>query len=60
MKTYICFGPFGDFITDAPTLVRAIQNAILARGGFAKDWTAHDLSTYPAHLPARFLREVNA
>lgn len=60
MKTYICFGPFGDFITDAPTLVRAIQNAILARGGFAKDWTAHDLSTYPAHLQARFLREVNA
>jgi hypothetical protein len=60
MNTYICFGPYGDFITDAPTLVRAIQNAMLARGGFARDWTAHDLSTYPAHLQARLLREVTA
>ena len=60
MNTYIVFGPYGDFITDAPTLVRAIQNAMQARGGFARDWTAHDLSSYPPHLEARLLREVKA
>lgn len=45
MKTWIVFG---DYITDAPTMVGAIQSAIVAR-----DWIAHDLATYPAHLRAR-------
>jgi hypothetical protein len=58
MKTWILFGRFGDYITDAPTMVGAIQSAIVARGGFARDWTAHDLSTYPAHLQARILERV--
>lgn len=60
MNTYILFGRHGDYIATAPTLVRAVQAAILARGGVARDWTAHDLSTYPAHLRARLLREVAA
>lgn len=58
MKTYILFGRHGDFLATASTLVDAVQLAILARGGVARDWTAHDLSTYPAHLQARLLREV--
>ena len=53
MKTWIVFGRFGEHVTDAQTMVCAIQSAIAARGGFARDWTAHDLSTYPAHLRAR-------
>lgn len=60
MKTYILFGRHGDYIATAPTLVGAIQIAILDRGGVARDWTAHDLATYPAHLRARLLREVAA
>ena len=60
MRTFICFGPLGDFITESKTLVGAVQNAILERGGFAKDWTVHDLSSYPPHLEARLLREVRA
>ena len=53
MKTWIVFSRFGDYITDAQTMVGAIQSAIAARGGFARDWTAHDLASYPAHLRAR-------
>lgn len=60
MKTYILFGRHGDYIATASTLVEAVQLAILARGGVARDWTAHALSTYPAHLQARLLREVAA
>jgi hypothetical protein len=60
MKTYILFGRHGDYIAAAPSIVAAIQSAILARGGVARDWTAHDLATYPAHLRARLLREVAA
>jgi hypothetical protein len=58
MKTFICFGKFGDFCARSETLVGAIQAAIAARGGVARDWQAHDLATYPAHLRARLLREV--
>jgi hypothetical protein len=58
MKTYIVFGTFGDYLTDAPTWIAAVQSAIAARGGSARDWTAHDLATYPAHLQARILARV--
>jgi hypothetical protein len=41
----------------AETLVRAIQSVLMRADGFARDWTAHDLSTYPQHLQARLTRE---
>jgi hypothetical protein len=41
----------------AETLIRAIQSVLMRADGFARDWTAHDLSTYPAHLQARLRNE---
>ncbi len=58
MKTYIVFrAGHGQFIVQAETLVRAIQSVLMRADGVARDWTAHDLSTYPAHLQARLRRE---
>ncbi len=58
MKTYIVFRrSHGQYIVQAETLIRAIQSVLMIADGFARDWTAHDLSTYPAHLQSRLLRE---
>ena len=57
MNQWIVFGKRGQVILHAETMVRAIQAAIVACGGFARDWNAHRFSTYPAHLQARLLRE---
>ena len=58
MKTYIVFRPgHGQYIVQAETLVRAVQSVLMRADGVARDWTAHDLSTYPAHLQARLRRE---
>lgn len=57
MQQYIVFGALGQCVVSAETWVRAIQAAIEALGGFAADWTAHRLSTYPEHLQQRLLRE---
>ena len=57
MKQWIVFGRRGQVILQAETMVRAIQAAIVACGGFARDWNAHRLETYPQHLQARLLRE---
>lgn len=57
MQQYIVFGSLGQCIVSAETWVRAIQAAIEALGGFAADWTAHRLSSYPAHLQARLIRD---
>jgi hypothetical protein len=58
MKTYIVFrAGYGQYIVQAETLVRAIQSVLMRADGFARDWTAHDLSTYPQHLQARLTRE---
>ena len=57
MTQWIVFGKRGQVILHAETMVRAIQAAMLACGGVARDWNAHRFSTYPAHLQARRLRE---
>jgi hypothetical protein len=58
MRTYIVFrAGHGQYIVQAETLVRAIQSVLMRADGFARDWTAHDLSTYPQHLQARLVRE---
>jgi hypothetical protein len=58
MKTYIVFRPgHGQYIVQAETLVRAIQSVLIRADGFARDWIAHDLSTYPQHLQDRLRRE---
>jgi hypothetical protein len=60
MQQYIVFGALGQCVVSAETWVRAVQAAIECVGGFAADWTAHRLSTYPAHLQARLVRESRA
>jgi hypothetical protein len=58
MKTYIVFrAGHGQYVVQAETLVRAIQSVILRAHGVARDWIAHDLSTYPQHLQDRLRRE---
>jgi hypothetical protein len=58
MNTYIVFrAGHGQHIVRAETLVRAVQAVLLRADGFARDWTAHDLSTYPVHLQARLRSE---
>ena len=58
MKTYIVFrAGYGQYIVQAETLVRAIQSVLMRAEGFARDWIAHDLSTYPQHLQTRLIRE---
>jgi len=57
MPQYIVFRPGAQLIVSAETMVRAIQSAMLHSGGLARDWTAHRLATYPAHLQTRLLRE---
>ena len=58
MKTYIVFRRgHGQYIVQAETLVRAVQSVLMIADGFARDWIAHDLSTYPAHLQSRLMRE---
>lgn len=44
-------------IVRAESLVRAVQSAISAHDGFAIDWRAHRLATYPKHLQDRLVRE---
>ena len=60
MKTYVVFGKLGQYMVDAESLVRAVQTAMLHAGGFAKDWTAHVLASYPDHLQIRLLRETES
>lgn len=44
-------------IVRAETFYRAVQAAIATYDGFAIDWRAHRLATYPDHLQTRLLRE---
>lgn len=46
MSKYIVFGAFGEYIVNAETPIRAIQEAIMQVGGTSIHWNAHLLSSY--------------
>lgn len=46
MNKYIVFGTFGEYIVNADTPIRAIQEAMIQVGGTSINWNAHLLSSY--------------